>query len=144
MQDCYILWRLYYFNEYLKTSPMSKIYQNLLKNSDFMPNFPSSPTQKSKQPMFSCCKMNDWKPRGKERKESHLHHQSNLPACTLAPTDAPDVPLGQKKTRSTCPRTVSQCETLQHTQLLLINTSVSMCINHLFTVYIFPIYPPQW
>lgn len=38
---------------------MSKIYQNLLIKSHFMPDFPSCPTQKSKQSMFSCCKMND-------------------------------------------------------------------------------------
>lgn len=119
--------------------------QNLLINSGFMLNFPSCPTQKSKQLMFSCCKMNDWKPRGEERKASHLHHQSNLPACTLPPTDVPDVPLGQKKTRSTCPRTVFQCEIPEHKQLLLINNSgsVSMCISHLFTACIFPIYVPQ-
>lgn len=146
MYNCYILWRFYYFSEYLKTSTMSKIYQNPLINSGFMPHFPSCPTQKSKQAMFSCCKMNDWKPRGKERKTSHLHHRSNLPACTLPPADVPDVPLGQKKTRSTCPSTVSQCEIPEHKQLLLMNNSgsVSVCISHLPAAYIFPIYSPQW
>lgn len=95
-------------------------------------NFPSCSAQKSKQLMFSCCKMNDRKQRRKERKTSHLHHQHILPAyTTLIPTDIPDAPPGQKRTRNTCPSTVSLRRIPGHKQLLMINQlgSISTCIN---------------
>lgn len=89
--------------------------------------------RRTNQPMFSSCKMNDRKQRKKERRASLLHHHHILAVCmTLIPTDAPDVPPGQKRTRNTCPSTVSQCEISGHKQLLMINQlgSVSVCISH--------------
>lgn len=102
--------------------------------------------QKSEQPMFSCCKTNDRKQRGKERRVSHLHHRRILPACvTVIPTHIRDEPPGQKRTRNTCPSTASQCEISEHKQLLMISQlgSVRMCISRAPSVRTFPIQSSQ-
>lgn len=138
------------FNMFLRPYAMSKIYQNVFilgplfsaSSLGAISNFPSCSAQKRELTVFSCCKINGRKQRGRERKVSHLHHRCILPVCmTLIATRVQNVPPGQKRTRNTCPSTASQCETFGRKQSLMINQlgSVSMWISRAPSVCTFPI-----